>query len=177
MWAGDFVLSVSRDFVRTCSTPLLVLPGVDRYHPAATGEEIARLARHGRLVEPWKDPQNVGPATAAVRDFLKTHKPTHHVHSRERLTRTRGMATCPHPSHIKLKQLPESVGGCEECSAAGTRWLHLRICLECGHVGCCDESPHREANAHANASGHPIIRSLEPGRTLQTATESSGTRD
>jgi pimeloyl-ACP methyl ester carboxylesterase len=75
MWAGDFVLSVSRDFVRACSTPLLVLPGVDRYHPTATGREIARLARRARLVEPWKDPQHVGPATAAVRDFLKAHTP------------------------------------------------------------------------------------------------------
>jgi pimeloyl-ACP methyl ester carboxylesterase len=75
MWAGDFVLSVSRDFVRTCSTPLLVLAGVDRYHPTGTGREIARLARQARLVEPWKDPQHVGPATDAVRDFLKTHTP------------------------------------------------------------------------------------------------------
>jgi pimeloyl-ACP methyl ester carboxylesterase len=75
MWAGDFVLSVSRDFVRTCATPLLVLPGVDRYHPTATGREIAELARDARLVEPWKDPQHVAPATAAVRDFLRTHTP------------------------------------------------------------------------------------------------------
>jgi pimeloyl-ACP methyl ester carboxylesterase len=75
MWAGDFVLSVSRDFVRNCSTPLLVMPGVDRYHPTATGREIAGLARNARLVEPWKDPQHVGPATAAVRDFLKAHTP------------------------------------------------------------------------------------------------------
>jgi pimeloyl-ACP methyl ester carboxylesterase len=75
MWAGDFVLSVSRDFVKNCSTPLLVLPGVDRYHPTATGREIAGLARQARLLEPWKDPQHVGPAITAVRDFLKTHTP------------------------------------------------------------------------------------------------------
>jgi pimeloyl-ACP methyl ester carboxylesterase len=73
MWAGEFVLSVSRDFVRDCSTPLLVLPGVDRYHPTATGREIAALARHALLVEPWKDPQHVGRATVAVREFLKSH--------------------------------------------------------------------------------------------------------
>jgi hypothetical protein len=73
MWAGEFVLSVSRDFVRDCSTPLLVLPGVDRYHPTATGREIAALARHALVVEPWKDPQHVGPATVAVREFLKSH--------------------------------------------------------------------------------------------------------
>jgi pimeloyl-ACP methyl ester carboxylesterase len=75
MWTGDFVLSVSRDFVRSCSTPLLVLPGVDRYHPTGIGREVAGLGRDARLVEPWKDPQHVGPATAAVRDFLKTHTP------------------------------------------------------------------------------------------------------
>jgi pimeloyl-ACP methyl ester carboxylesterase len=75
MFAGDFVLSVSRDFVRNCATPLLVLPGVDRYHPSATGREIAGLAREARLVEPWKDPQHVDPATAAVRDFLQAHIP------------------------------------------------------------------------------------------------------
>jgi uncharacterized UBP type Zn finger protein len=73
------------------------------------------------------------------------------------------MATCQHRSHIKLSRLPESVDGCEECLAAGAPWLHLWICLECGHVGCSDQSPHRHANAHANATGHPIIRSLEPG--------------
>ena len=52
MFAGDFVLSVSRAFVRNCATPLLVLPGVDRYHPSATGREIAGLAREARTVEP-----------------------------------------------------------------------------------------------------------------------------
>jgi pimeloyl-ACP methyl ester carboxylesterase len=75
MFTGDFVLSVSRDFVRNCATPLLVLPGVDRYHPTATGREIADLARDARLVEPWKDPEHVGVATAAVRDFLEAHTP------------------------------------------------------------------------------------------------------
>jgi pimeloyl-ACP methyl ester carboxylesterase len=75
MWAGDFVLSVSRDFLRKCSTPLLVLPGIDRYHPTATGREIAALAKDARLVEPWKDPQHVGGATTAVRDFLKAFTP------------------------------------------------------------------------------------------------------
>jgi uncharacterized UBP type Zn finger protein len=72
------------------------------------------------------------------------------------------MAGCSHLDHVKVTELPESVAGCEECLAAGDGWLHLRICLECGHVGCCDDSPGRHATAHAQASGHPIIRSLEP---------------
>jgi uncharacterized UBP type Zn finger protein len=69
---------------------------------------------------------------------------------------------CAHLDHVKITELPESVAGCEECLAAGEGWLHLRICLECGHVGCCDDSPGRHASAHAKTTGHPIIRSLEP---------------
>jgi hypothetical protein len=76
MWRGDFVVSVSRDFVRTSDTPLLVLPGTDRYHPGATGREIAGLAPAGRVFEPWNDsPQHVSQAVAAVRTFLQTHTP------------------------------------------------------------------------------------------------------
>jgi uncharacterized UBP type Zn finger protein len=73
------------------------------------------------------------------------------------------VAGCTHLDHIRLDELPESVDGCEECLAEGHPWLHLRICLECGHVGCCDSSPGRHASAHAEQSGHPLIRSLEPG--------------
>ena len=73
------------------------------------------------------------------------------------------MATCTHLDHVKITQLPEAVDGCEDCLAAGEQWLHLRICLDCGKVGCCDDSPNRHATTHAQESGHPIIRSLEPG--------------
>jgi uncharacterized UBP type Zn finger protein len=72
-------------------------------------------------------------------------------------------ATCTHLDSVRVTELPASVDGCVDCLAAGTKWLHLRICLECGHVGCCDDSPERHATAHAGASSHPIIRSLEPG--------------
>lgn len=70
---------------------------------------------------------------------------------------------CTHLDHVRVTQLPESVEGCEDCLVSGSKWLHLRICLECGHVGCCDDSPNRHAAAHADTSGHPLIRSLEPG--------------
>jgi len=73
------------------------------------------------------------------------------------------MATCTHLDTVVITRLPESVAGCEDCLATGGLWLHLRICLECGHVGCCDDSPNRHATAHGQSSGHPIIRSLEPG--------------
>jgi Zn-finger in ubiquitin-hydrolases and other protein len=72
------------------------------------------------------------------------------------------MTACAHLDHVLVTQLPDSVEGCEECLASGGSWLHLRICLECGKVGCCDDSPNRHATAHAEGSGHPIIRSLEP---------------
>jgi len=71
--------------------------------------------------------------------------------------------TCTHLDQIEVTELPASVDGCEECLRDGGKWLHLRICLMCGHVGCCDDSPNRHATAHYHESGHPIIHSLEPG--------------
>ncbi|MFB4288077.1 UBP-type zinc finger domain-containing protein [Nonomuraea sp. ATR24] len=52
--------------------------------------------------------------------------------------------------------------GCEECLASGGRWVHLRRCLECGHVGCCDSSPGKHATAHFHGTGHPVVQSFEP---------------
>jgi hypothetical protein len=76
MWLDDFVVSVSRDFVWACITPLLVLPGTDRYHPTVTGHEIAEFARAGRVIEPLNDsPDHALSAAAAVRKFLPTHSP------------------------------------------------------------------------------------------------------
>jgi uncharacterized UBP type Zn finger protein len=75
------------------------------------------------------------------------------------------MPTCTHLDHVHVTELPESVDGCEECLKTGGGWVHLRICLECGRVGCCDSSPNRHASAHAREAGHPLIRSLEPGET------------
>lgn len=73
------------------------------------------------------------------------------------------MSTCTHLETITVTALPAQVEGCEDCLRDGGVWLHLRICLECGHVGCCDDSPNRHASAHAAATSHPLIRSLEPG--------------
>jgi hypothetical protein len=53
--------------------------------------------------------------------------------------------------------------GCTECEGTGGWWFHLRRCAQCGHIGCCDSSPSQHASAHAAATGHPIIRSYEPG--------------
>ena len=74
-----------------------------------------------------------------------------------------GVARVHALDQIKVLELPESVDGCEDCLRIGGVWLHLRICLTCGHVGCCDDSPNRHATAHFHETGHPLIRSLEPG--------------
>ncbi|HEY0904546.1 MAG TPA: cation:proton antiporter [Marmoricola sp.] len=60
---------------------------------------------------------------------------------------------------------PSTPGECEDCLREGTRWVHLRLCLSCGHVGCCDSSPRRHATAHFHESTHPVIRSAEPGES------------
>lgn len=70
---------------------------------------------------------------------------------------------CSHLGEVKVTQLPESVEGCEDCLRDGGEWLHLRICLVCGHVGCCDSSPNQHASRHFEETGHQLIRSLEPG--------------
>ena len=70
---------------------------------------------------------------------------------------------CTHLDTVEITELPESVDGCEDCLATGSQWCHLRICLACGHVGCCDTSPNRHATAHARESGHPLVRSIQPG--------------
>ena len=75
MWAPDFAVSVTRDQVRSFRTPMLVLPGVDEYHPAETGREIAALAPAAELLEPWKDPEHLPAATEAVGRFLQDHTP------------------------------------------------------------------------------------------------------
>jgi EmrB/QacA subfamily drug resistance transporter len=70
---------------------------------------------------------------------------------------------CMHLDQV-IDALPSSPG-CEECLRVGDHWVHLRLCLSCGHVGCCDSSKNRHATAHFWATSHPIVRSLEPGET------------
>ena len=67
--------------------------------------------------------------------------------------------------HIKdhVKPVKPSSKGCEDCLKTGDSWVHLRMCLECGHVGCCDSSKNRHARAHFDATRHPIIQSAERG--------------
>jgi uncharacterized UBP type Zn finger protein len=72
-------------------------------------------------------------------------------------------AVCTHLDQVEFTQLPSSIAGCEDCLAIGGRWLHLRMCMTCGKIGCCDSSPNRHASRHAREVSHPVIRSAEPG--------------
>jgi hypothetical protein len=69
------------------------------------------------------------------------------------------MRRCQHLDQVR--DVTPSADGCEDCLRIGGEWVHLRLCLSCGHVGCCDSSPNRHASAHASEVGHPIVRSHE----------------
>ena len=72
--------------------------------------------------------------------------------------------TCTHLDQIRTSSTPRT-DGCEECLREGADWVHLRLCLTCGHVGCCDDSKNKHATAHFHSTGHPVIESLEPGES------------
>jgi uncharacterized UBP type Zn finger protein len=71
------------------------------------------------------------------------------------------MQRCTHLDQIH--QVEPSAQGCEECLQTGDTWVHLRECLVCGHVGCCDSSPNRHATKHFHATEHPVVQSFEAG--------------
>lgn len=71
------------------------------------------------------------------------------------------MPACPHASQIGA--VTPSADGCEDCLKIGDSWFHLRLSMTCGHVGCCDSSKNKHAMAHFRKTGHPIMKSFEPG--------------
>lgn len=70
---------------------------------------------------------------------------------------------CDHLREVRLPVDPDTPGECGDCLREGTAWVHLRMCVSCGHIGCCDSSPQRHASVHHEGSGHPVMRSAEPG--------------
>ncbi|MCW2973580.1 MAG: Na+/H+ antiporter [Thermoleophilia bacterium] len=68
---------------------------------------------------------------------------------------------CSHLASIQILEGPDEVDGCEACLAEGTQWVHLRMCMTCGEVGCCDDSPQQHARKHAVSAEHPVVRSVE----------------
>ena len=73
------------------------------------------------------------------------------------------MSICEHMQNAKDLQASKHV--CEDCVQTGDRWVHLRLCLTCGHVGCCDSSKNKHATKHFHATQHAVMRSIEPGET------------
>jgi uncharacterized UBP type Zn finger protein len=69
---------------------------------------------------------------------------------------------CSHVDQVR-DVAPNTPKGCEECLALGMQWVHLRLCQECGHVGCCDQSQGKHATRHFHSSHHPIMKSFQPG--------------
>ena len=82
-------------------------------------------------------------------------------------TPVRPAPACEHLSTPRELPTPRTPEGCEECLAEGTTWVHLRLCMDCGHVGCCDSSPRRHASHHFEVTEHPVIRSFEIGEAWQ----------
>jgi uncharacterized UBP type Zn finger protein len=70
---------------------------------------------------------------------------------------------CTHLDRITVTSTDKDY--CEECVKIGSPWVHLRMCLTCGHVGCCDSSPNKHASKHFRNNNHPLVRSIEPGET------------
>jgi uncharacterized UBP type Zn finger protein len=70
---------------------------------------------------------------------------------------------CKHTDQLLITSTEQDV--CPECVKSHSHWVHLRLCTTCGHIGCCDSSPNRHATKHFHASGHPLVRSIEPGET------------
>ncbi|MEJ0021088.1 MAG: UBP-type zinc finger domain-containing protein [Candidatus Doudnabacteria bacterium] len=73
------------------------------------------------------------------------------------------MDTCKHLEVANDDVVPKTPEGCEECLKSGDEWVHLRLCLTCGHVGCCDQSKNKHATKHFQKTKHPVIRSFQPG--------------
>jgi len=71
------------------------------------------------------------------------------------------MTACIHLAQVR--EVAPSANGCEDCLRIGDEWAHLRLCKSCGHVGCCDSSKNKHATKHFHLTGHPVIKSFEPG--------------
>lgn len=73
------------------------------------------------------------------------------------------MTECSHLGQIKFRSTDKDY--CEDCVKIGGDWVHLRLCLTCGHVACCDSSPNKHATKHFHGTKHPLVRSIEPGES------------
>jgi FHA domain-containing protein/ubiquitin-hydrolase Zn-finger-containing protein len=141
--------------------PRLQGPGDAGGVRAARGS--GRSAGHGRLRRDLTLGRREGQAAAEgrrLRDGERRGDRGDHL-----LRADLAIGTCTHPDDVR-DITPLTPDGCAECLQAGQKeWFHLRLCLTCGHVGCCDSSPGKHASAHYRETGHPIVRSFQPGET------------
>lgn len=107
----------------------------------------------------------VSPLAAANAAWVARRLPDRLFRGNFTYVREETMATsCTHLDTVRPVE-PTTPEGCEECLAAGGTWVHLRLCLNCGHVGCCDDSENKHAAAHFDADQHPVMASFEPGES------------
>jgi monovalent cation:H+ antiporter-2, CPA2 family len=131
---------------------------LDEQAPSPLGDP-APVSATPALEEATRGAAGAGPALAdgpARRDGVD-------LETTIRVTPKVGPDACSHLDAIR--PVRPTARGCEECLRLGDSWMHLRVCMTCGHVGCCDSSPNRHARAHWEGAGHPIARSLERGET------------
>src|SRR4029077_20595073 len=95
---------------------------------------------------------------------LKDSKVRRHLQGLIQASDVQGIVMANKCIHLnQVREVTPHTDGCKECLENGDDWVHLRLCLTCGHVGCCDDSNNKHASAHFHSKGHPIIESLEPG--------------
>ena len=137
----ESVVQLFADVLRTYST-----------EPAEIERHAATLRQGGYTALAAADDEETKAMSPRLRKDLDPARPI-------ALIPTSG--TCVHVAGIKAVR--PSAQGCEDCLSVGATWVHLRLCMTCGHVGCCDSSPNRHATKHFHQTTHPIVRSLEPG--------------
>jgi CPA2 family monovalent cation:H+ antiporter-2 len=144
------------EVVRSLDTDVSVIVRTDHDGPedlAASGADVVITSTRASA-EVLRD--------AVVHDYFRgvTAEDVPAIDTRRVVTFAPEPGPCTH--YAAVRPVLPSAPGCEECLESGDTWVHLRLCTQCGHVGCCDESPNRHARAHASPE-HPIMRSLEPG--------------
>ena len=150
-----------------CTQGVSVVPGLTQLTRIRSARWSAAMAR----VNAWTAPfvalyvlllALIGPILAARSGGLAILIPARLFGGWENVGHETIVEDCPHVDVLPAAPLSD---GCEDCRALGDTWTHLRTCLECGHVGCCDDSKNKHATAHHHETGHPAIASLEPNES------------
>jgi hypothetical protein len=138
--------------------------GVPAGRPAAeaTGEIASKREMLAFMPAAAELKKVTGVSGPDSRAWLELAGVGYHVLLRTRSRAAKTMPACTHLSSVAVARL-DRVDGCEECLESGDTWVHLRQCLQCGHVGCCDSSRNKHATRHFKDTGHPLVTSLERG--------------